>query len=114
MSGRRSHPRFVVANPWGGLVRVLRDVIVTRTGERELLALSLAPGVTGEQMSLDLVAGGLTMALRVAVAESRPVIVDGAVRHRLRLEVQAVVQDLPKTVSADDREVAGTGLAEAL
>jgi hypothetical protein len=87
MTGRRSHPRFAVASPWDGTMRVLRDVVVDRTTVDELLAVSQAPGVLGETMTLDLMGGGVTMALRVVVVESRPVIISGAVRHRIRLSV---------------------------
>jgi hypothetical protein len=66
-------------------MRVLRDVVVDRTNRGELLAVSHAPGIVGEEMSLDLMAAGRSLALRVRVVESRPVIVDGAVRHRIRL-----------------------------
>jgi hypothetical protein len=87
MSGRRSHPRYIVGTPWVGSVRVLRDVVVARTGGDELLVLTQAAAVVGEDMTLELVAGGLVMALRVAVEESRPVVVDGSVRHRLRARI---------------------------
>ena len=87
MSGRRSHPRFAVATPWDGAMRVLRDVVVDRVDTHELLAVSQAPAVAGEEMSLDLVGGGTALELRVRVIESRPVIVNGAVRHRIRLAV---------------------------
>jgi hypothetical protein len=50
-----------------------------------MMAVSQAPGVLGETMTLDLMGGGMTMGLRVRVLESRPVIVAGSVRHRLRL-----------------------------
>ena len=52
MSGRRSHPRFSVATPWDGSLRVMRDVVVDRTSANELLAVSQAPGVTDEAMRL--------------------------------------------------------------
>lgn len=87
MSGRRSHPRFAVAIPWNGAMRVLRDVIVDRTGRDELLAVSHVPAITGEDMSLDLISAGRNLALKVKVLESRPVMVEGAVRHRIRLAV---------------------------
>jgi hypothetical protein len=87
MSGRRSHPRFAVATPWDGSMRVLRDVVVDRVNREELLVISQAPAIAGEEMSLDLVGGGTMMELRVRVIESRPVIIDGAVRHRIRLNV---------------------------
>lgn len=87
MSGRRSHHRFVVATPWDGTMRVLRDVVVDRTEQGELLAVSQAAAIAGEEMSLDLVGAGTSLELRVRVLESRPVIIDGTVRHRIRLAV---------------------------
>ena len=87
MAGRRSHDRFAVANPWEGAMRVLRDVAVDRTSRNELMAVCQVPGVLGETMTLDLMGGGLTLGLKVTVLESRPVVIDGAVRHRLRLEM---------------------------
>lgn len=94
MSGRRSHPRFAVAAPWDGAVRVLRDVVVDRVDREELLAVSGAPAIAGEEMSLDLVGGGRALELRVRVIESRPVIVNGSVRHRIRLAVLRVTSSV--------------------
>ena len=90
MSGRRSHPRFAVATPWDGTMRVLREIVVDRGGPDELLAISQAPGIPGEDMSLGLVGGGASLDLRVRVLESRPVIIQGAVRHRIRLAVAPI------------------------
>lgn len=93
MSGRRSHTRFAVANPWNGAIRFLRDVVVDRPERDELLAVSHAPAIVGEEMSLDLMGGGQNVAVKVRVIESRPVIIDGAVRHRIRLGlVGALIQ----------------------
>jgi hypothetical protein len=85
MSGRRSHPRFAVATPWDGAVRVLRDVVVQRIAPNELLAVSQVAGLVGEEMSLDVIGGGASLGLRVRVLESAPMIFNGTVRHRLRL-----------------------------
>ena len=85
MSGRRSHPRFAVANPWSGAIRILRDVVIDRTERDELLAVSNAAAVIGEVLSLDLIGGGQNVAIKVRVIDSRPVIIDGTVRHRVRL-----------------------------
>ncbi len=112
MTGRRSHPRFAVANPWEGAMRVLRDVVVHRTSAEELLAVSAVPGVLGECMTLDLMGGGTTLALRVTVLESRPVIVGGSVRHRLRLGIQQPVVST-RVMTATDGENASLP-AEAL
>ena len=85
MSGRRGNPRFAVTNPWEGTMRVLRDVVVDRTAALELVAVSHLPGMVGEELSLVLLGAGTDLGLRVKVLESRPVIVDGAVRYRLTL-----------------------------
>jgi hypothetical protein len=90
MSGRRSDPRFLVASPWDGAIHVLRDVMVNRVHPSELVAISIAPGVIGEEMSLDLMTEGSNLAVRVQVLESRPVVVDGAMRHEIRLGVESV------------------------
>ena len=74
-------------------MRVLRDVVVDRTSPDELMAVSGAPGVTGEMMTLDLMGDGRALSLRVRVLESRPVILNGAVRHRLRLGLSAVAAE---------------------
>lgn len=66
-------------------MRVLRDVVVDRIGDSELFAVSVAPGVVGEEMSLELITGVRRRSLRVRVVDSRPVIVAGAVQHRLKL-----------------------------
>jgi hypothetical protein len=101
----------VVAAPWDGALRVLRDVVIDRTSRDELLAVSHAPGVAGEEMSLDLMASGMTLALRVRVIESRPVIIDGTVRHRIRLEL--VEAPAERSVAPALQEDAGR-VAEAL
>jgi hypothetical protein len=87
MSGRRSHPRFMVATPWDGAMRVLRDVVIQHTDRDELQAVSNVPAVAGEDMTLDLMGAGTTLGLKVRVIDSRPVMVEGAVRHRIRLAV---------------------------
>ncbi len=68
-------------------MRVLRDVVVDRTSRDEVMAVSGAPGVLGETMTLDLFGGGAALGIRVKVLESRPVIIAGTLRHRLRLAV---------------------------
>ena len=107
MSGRRSHPRYAVATPWDGAMRVLRDVLVQRTEHDELHAVSHVAGMAGEEMTLDLMAEGTTLGLKVRVIDSRPVMVEGAVRHRLRLAVlsgdqgQRSMTEVPATHRAD-------------
>lgn len=90
MSARRSHPRFLVDSPWDGALQVLRDVAIHRVHPGEFVTVSTAPAVVGEVMSLDLMAEGNNVSLRVRVLECRPVVVNGNVRHEIRLGVESV------------------------
>ena len=87
MSGRRRDQRFAPGQPWDGALKVLRDVIVQEDPSGSLVAIGQSPAVIGEFMTLDLAGGGHVVTCKVRVQESRPVILDGNVRHRLRLEV---------------------------
>lgn len=86
MSGRRSHSRFTITPASDGVLRVLYDVVVQEWAANELIAISREPGVVGEVIALQIVDSGVTMDTAARVTESRPLIADGAVRHRLRLE----------------------------
>jgi hypothetical protein len=70
-------------------MRIMRDVIVSRTSPGELLAVSHSPGVMGELLTLELSGGTMSAQAGVVVLESRPVIVGGGVRHRVRLALQS-------------------------
>ena len=120
MSGRRSHPRYAVATPWDGAMRVLRDVVIQRTEQRtendRLHAVSHLPGIVGEEMTLDLIGARGTLALRVRVADSRPMMVDGSVRHRIGLAVvkgddKAPVAEVPVGIERLVAAEAGAGAA---
>ena len=87
MSGRRKHERYAPGQPWDGTIKVLRDVIVQREAGGSLVAIGQVPGVIGEYLTLDLAGAGHRVTCRVQVKESRPVIVDGSVRHRIQLDV---------------------------
>jgi hypothetical protein len=87
MSGRRSDVRLNLTTAWSGVLRVLRQVMVVRRAERgEFVAISTEPAVVGEALTLDLTADETEMSLPVRVQETRPVVVDGALRHRLVLQ----------------------------
>ncbi len=68
-------------------MRVLRDVVGQLASDDEFVAVSHAPAVVDEEMTFDLLSGRAALSLRVKVLESRPVVVEGAVRHRLRLRL---------------------------
>jgi hypothetical protein len=87
MSGRRSHVRLNLTRAWDGVLRVLRHVMVVQRAERgEFVAISTEPAVVGEALTLDLTADEAQVSLPVRVHETRPVVVDGALRHRLVLQ----------------------------
>ena len=93
MSGRRSHPRFAVFQSPAGILRVLKDVVVQGTANGHVLALSREPGVLGELVSLQFA----DEALNARVIESVPVVIEGSVRHQLRLN-----RDAPAPADIED------------
>jgi hypothetical protein len=68
-------------------VRVLRDVVVQLERDGGLVAFGSAPGIVGEVLKLDVAGGGQSVALDVEVIESKPVIIEGDVMHRVELAV---------------------------
>jgi hypothetical protein len=86
MSGRRGHERYVVANASGSL-RVVRDVSIWRDHADQLVATSEAPAAAGELLRLERIVDGETISIQVCVVESRPMLVSGRLRHRLRLRI---------------------------
>jgi hypothetical protein len=92
MSGRRGHQRLTIGGPATGAVRILRDVAIERMNHEELAVISQTPVVIGEEMSLELFSGSGCIALKVRVLDSRPVVIAGSVRHRLRVAVTTVGQ----------------------
>jgi hypothetical protein len=85
MFGRRSHVRFTFSRSPNGLLRILRDVIVQPADGGAFVAISQEAAAVGESLRLDLGEWDLSR-VEVRVVECSPVIVDGSVRHRMRLE----------------------------
>lgn len=83
MFGRRSYPRFTISTQ--ATLSILRDVLVERVAGDTLFAISRQAGVVGEALTMEL-AESQAAALSVRVVESRPVVSDGTVRHRLTLQ----------------------------
>jgi hypothetical protein len=91
MLDQRSGQRFQLVEPADGVLHVLFDVVVQRHGD-EWVAISREPAIVGETLTLDVfdIEGTETDdRFSVRVIESRPVIVEGHLRHRMRLQ-QAV------------------------
>ena len=83
MSWRRRNSRLELVDA-DGVLRLWRDVIGYRTTAGEYLVISSEAGVKGEQHSIYR-ARGAEQPIPVRVLDSRPTIVDGSVRHQLRL-----------------------------
>ena len=107
MSGRRSHSRFNISPSSDGVLRVLRDVTVQRTQEDELLVIGREAGVVGDQLTLEVSEPNAPVRATVQVVESLPIIINGAVRHRLRLRPVAAPRSLsgPTVFPPDGRAI---------
>jgi hypothetical protein len=67
-------------------VRVLREVTVQNGTDDEVVAISGEPAVAGDVFILDRIVNHAKLSSRVTVVDSRPVVVNGSVRYRLRLK----------------------------
>jgi len=65
------------------------DVTIERYGENEVWVVSSTPAHRNELLTLDAIGSGPSVTLNVRVADSVPVLIDGVVRHRLRLAIVA-------------------------
>jgi len=86
MFGRRSHARFTISPASDGLLRILNDVVLQQSSSSELIAISREPGVVGDVLGVQIMGVQGTIHAVARITESRPLIAEGAVRHRLRLE----------------------------
>jgi hypothetical protein len=84
MSGRRAHARFAVLQSPEGVLRIVRDIVVKSSTHEHIVAVSREPGVVGEVVFVEFPAAA-NGGVRARVVESQPIVVDGAVRHQLRL-----------------------------
>jgi hypothetical protein len=69
-----------------GVLRGFCDVTVQRSGDGEWIAISRQPAVEGEILILDIDEAKRPQRLTVCVIESRPVMLDGRMRHQIRLQ----------------------------
>ena len=95
MLGRRSHPRCVIPASVEGVLSVSRDVLVRARDHEHVTVVSREPGVPGERGQLAMpMPNAESVAVRLSA--SRPVVVDGTVRHELQLKL--VVERVAETV----------------
>ena len=81
MLGRRSHTRISLESGAEGVFSLARDIAVHTTRDGHLIAISRDAGVIGERVRVFLADDDVTVVAEVI--ESKPIICDGAVRHRL-------------------------------
>lgn len=84
MSGRRSHQRFALLASPEGILRVMGDVVVQSVTPEQIVLVSRQPGIPGETVSVQS-PDAVETAVTAQVVESHPIVIDGSVRHQLRL-----------------------------
>ena len=104
MPGRRRETRFLMSPPWSGSLQTLQDVVVERVAKSDIWVLSSAPASRDEGMTLEMPRDGGTVEMKVRVTESRPVVVDDRVQHRVRLHLLEP-QDPPRQESGGNTSV---------
>lgn len=92
MSGRRNHPRVTFRNS-RGVLHVSRDVVIEKAVDDEFVAVSSEPGVPGDVLTIAFSAENSRKTQTVRVTASRPVMVQGVVKHELRLRVEELEAD---------------------
>jgi hypothetical protein len=63
----------------------MRQVVVQRHVQGDVVVLSTSPGAVGDELTLDLAGGPEPSPVRVMVAASKPVAVGGGVYYEIRL-----------------------------
>jgi KaiC/GvpD/RAD55 family RecA-like ATPase len=85
MSGRRNHTRVTFVNA-SGVLRVSRDVVVEKVADDEFVAVSNEPGIAGDVLTIAFSVKQAREMVTVRVMASRPRLVNGAVKHELKLK----------------------------
>ena len=83
MVGRRSHGRVSVESGGEGILSLARDIAVRVSGNGQLVVISRDAASIGERVRVLLAEDAVDVIAEVI--ESKPIICDGAVRHRLVL-----------------------------
>ncbi len=91
MHERRREPRYKLAETTDGEFRISRGIAVQHSNGAEWIAFSREAAAIGKTLLLDIVRadpdfGELHERLPVLVIDSQPVILDGDVRYRIRLQ----------------------------
>ena len=102
MSGRRIRDRFALARPWEGYFQLFREVTTQRSQVDELTVISQMPCRTRDVLRLHVASRDLKAVVSVDLVLARLAIVQGSVRHQLRLRLTNGDIDLPSVLAGDD------------
>ena len=81
MLGRRSHARVSIESAAEGVLSLAHDIAVRVNGDGQLVAISRDAGAMGERVRVVLADEGIHVLAEIV--ESKLIVRDGAVRHRL-------------------------------
>ena len=85
---RRRSQRLTLHRPVAGEISVMQDVVVEQLNATEVIVITTMPVARGEQMLLHVEDGqGAGITFVVQGVERRPVVMDGQMRHRVRLRI---------------------------
>ena len=85
MSGRRTQARVNVVNS-SGVLQVSRDVVVEGIVDDAFVAVSDEPGILGDVLTIACCVNQVRQTVTVLVTASRPRLVNGVVKHELKLK----------------------------
>lgn len=87
MLNRRKYPRALLPRALDGTLRLTESVVVERYASREITVVSGVPAVSDQRLAIAPVGMAPPEPLDVKVTQSVPAVVDGVLKHRLRLRV---------------------------
>lgn len=91
MPGRRRHPRYLLAEPLDGHLRVREEVAIERWVGQEIEVLSEAPCRVSERLTLEVPGNGQSK-VEVTVAKCVATVTGNVIRHRVRLSIDPAPQ----------------------
>jgi hypothetical protein len=103
--GRRRHPRFNLNPPPEGIMRNWRDVLLEGPVGNDMVVTCREAAIVGDILTVEAGASTKSRAV-VRVAESRPVMIDGSLWHRVRLvrvSDPEPVSELPRAIRQSDQ-----------
>lgn len=87
MLNRRKHPRCLLHKALDGTLRLTEDVVVESYASSEITVVSGLPARSHQCLALAAAGTATPTPFDVVVTESTPAVVDGVLKHRLRLRL---------------------------